>query len=48
MRPYHLLITMSAILYVYSFLIALYYVLPVDASKRKIIPGQKLLSSRIS
>lgn len=42
MQPYRLIVSVSVILYCHSFLVALYYLLPVDASKRKIIPGQSM------
>lgn len=42
MQPYRLIISVSVILYCHSFIVALYYLLPVDASQRKIIPGLKL------
>lgn len=39
MQPYQLIISVGVISYLYSFLVTLYFMLPVDASKRKFIPG---------
>lgn len=40
MQPYQLIISVGVISYLYSFLMTLYFMLPVDASKRKFVPGE--------
>jgi hypothetical protein len=37
--PYQLVLALGVILYVYSSLVAIYYLLPVDEQRRKTIPG---------
>lgn len=40
MRPYQLIISVGVITYIYSFLIMAYFLLPMDASRRRFIPGK--------
>lgn len=42
MRPYQLIMSVGVVAYVYSFCIAIYFILPVDSRNRKIFPGKRL------
>lgn len=44
MQPYQLIISVGVITYLYSFVMALYFMLPVNTSKRKFILGTGALS----
>lgn len=43
-RPYQLTLAVGVILYCYSLLISIYYILPVNKEKKKFIPGLSDLS----
>jgi hypothetical protein len=40
MRPYQAALAISGIVYGYSIVFCLYYILPVDELRHKFIPGQ--------
>lgn len=42
-RPYQLIIAASVLAFIYSSFILVYYILPVDADSKKVLPGASRL-----